>query len=172
MNLLSLSLLGGLLALDGTSLGQFMASRPIVAATLAGWVLGDPVGGLLLGTLLELLHISVLAVGGARFPEVGPASVVAVATAASGPGAGGIALGCMMALIWGQVGGASIVAFRRFNARSLPDPFEGPVEPRAAELSHLKSLGVDFFAWNCPDYSGGTDRNYGCWAVGAELASG
>ncbi|MED5200176.1 MAG: hypothetical protein VYB51_10255 [Gemmatimonadota bacterium] len=43
---MSLAILGGLLALDATSVGQFMISRPLVAGTLAGWWLGDPGVGL------------------------------------------------------------------------------------------------------------------------------
>ncbi len=55
MNILLLSLLGGVLAVDGTSVGQFMVSRPLVAGVLAGWLLGDPMSGLWVGGILELL---------------------------------------------------------------------------------------------------------------------
>ena len=44
-----LALLGSWAALDGTSIGQIMVSRPIVSATLAGWLVGDPATGLLVG---------------------------------------------------------------------------------------------------------------------------
>ena len=54
MELALVALLGGVLALDGTSVGQFMLSRPVVAGALTGWMLGDPALGLLIGTLLEL----------------------------------------------------------------------------------------------------------------------
>ena len=37
---LALSAMGGAISLDGTSAGQFMVSRPLVAATLAGWIVG------------------------------------------------------------------------------------------------------------------------------------
>jgi mannose/fructose/N-acetylgalactosamine-specific phosphotransferase system component IIC len=143
LELLSLSLLGGLVALEGTSLGQFMASRPIVAATAAGWVLGDPGSGLLLGGLLELLHLSVMPVGGARFPEVGPAAVVAAATSVAAGGAGGIALGCLMALAWGQLGGASIVVLRRVNGHMAPDPLSHAASPGGTELRHLTATALD-----------------------------
>src|SRR5690606_15616708 len=72
-----LLLLGGWMAVDGTSVGQIMVSRPLVAATLAGWVVGDPLAGLTAGVLLELFHLAVLPVGAARYPEGGPASVLA-----------------------------------------------------------------------------------------------
>ena len=63
---LVLALLGGVLALDGTSLGQFMVSRPLVACVLAGLVAGDPAAGAMAGLVLEALHIAVLPVGAAR----------------------------------------------------------------------------------------------------------
>ena len=43
MDLVWLSLLGGWVATDSTSFAQFMVSRPLVAASLAGWIVGDPV---------------------------------------------------------------------------------------------------------------------------------
>ena len=36
MEIVQVSLLGGLLGLDGTAVGQFMVSRPIVAGALVG----------------------------------------------------------------------------------------------------------------------------------------
>ena len=54
MEILRLSVLGGLLGLDGTAVGQFMVSRPVVAGTLVGWVLGVPGLGLSIGAMLEL----------------------------------------------------------------------------------------------------------------------
>ncbi len=143
MPYVSLSLLGGLLAWDGTSLGQTMMSRPIVAATLAGWVLGDATSGLVLGGVLELLYLSVVPVGGARFPEVGPAAVVGAATAAAAGWGPAIALGCLMALAWGQLGGASIVVLRRINDRLAPNPFAGPVDPTRVERAHLTAMCLD-----------------------------
>jgi len=84
----SLAILGGLLALDATSVGQFMISRPLVAGTLAGWWLGDPGLGLEIGAILELFYLAGVPAGGSRVPETGSASVVAVAVAMS---AGGLA---------------------------------------------------------------------------------
>jgi len=63
VELLPLTLLGGLLALDGTSLGQFMISRPLVAGVLTGWMVGDPLLGLLIGGILEIYFISIFPVG-------------------------------------------------------------------------------------------------------------
>jgi len=51
--------------LDRTACLQGMLCRPLVAAPLAGWLLGVPLGGLEIGTLLELLWLSRLPVGAA-----------------------------------------------------------------------------------------------------------
>src|SRR6187549_2171976 len=122
--LLVLSLLGGLLALDGTSVGQFMFSRPMVAGTLAGGLIGAPMEGFLVGALLEIYLLVSFPVGGSRFPEGGPAAVVAAA-ATDAPG--GLALGVGMGLLWGQVGGLSVTALRMANARLAPDPARSKV---------------------------------------------
>lgn len=58
------ALVGGLLSLDRTAAFQVMVSRPIVAAPVVGYVLGDAVTGLLIGGVLELLFIGGLPVGG------------------------------------------------------------------------------------------------------------
>ena len=42
VTLLPLALLGGMLGLDVVSFPQAMISRPLVAATLAGALVGDP----------------------------------------------------------------------------------------------------------------------------------
>ena len=79
MEIIRVSLLGGLLALDGTSVGQFMVSRPLVAGALVGWLLGDPATGVAVGAILELYLLVSFPTGGSRFPEGATATVVAVA---------------------------------------------------------------------------------------------
>lgn len=143
-DILALTLLGGFLALDGTSMGQFMFSRPLVAATLAGWLVGSPAEGFLVGVLLEIYLLVSFPVGGSRFPEGGPAAVVAasVATASDEPGA--IAIAMALGLVWGQIGGLSITVLRTINARIVPDPARRPVTRREVVRSHLGAIGLDF----------------------------
>ena len=79
MNLLEalpLALLGGLLGLDVVSFPQAMVSRPIVASTLAGTLIGHSESGLLIGVVLELIALDTLPFGASRYPEWGSASVV------------------------------------------------------------------------------------------------
>jgi len=55
--------IGGLIGLDRTALGQFMFSQPIVAGPLVGWILGDPMTGIIIGTVLELIWVLDMPVG-------------------------------------------------------------------------------------------------------------
>jgi mannose/fructose/N-acetylgalactosamine-specific phosphotransferase system component IIC len=144
LTLLLLSLLGGLLALDATSLGQFMLSRPLIAAGLAGMIAGNPAGGIVVGVLLEAIHLAVLPVGAARYPEAGPAAVAA-AGAYAGTTNSQVALlaSVVFMLAWGWVGGRSVEAMRRLNSRTVV-PAEGPIDAVVVERLHLRALGLDF----------------------------
>jgi mannose/fructose/N-acetylgalactosamine-specific phosphotransferase system component IIC len=142
--ILALALLGGLLALDGTSLGQFMISRPLVASTLAGWMVGEPGVGFVVGSLLEIYLLVSFPTGGSRFPEGGPAAVVAAAVAGWGDSPGAVAIGVALGLIWGQLGGLSVTLLRTVNTRLAPDPTRGHVTPAAVVAGHLSALGLDF----------------------------
>ncbi|HJU64989.1 MAG TPA: PTS sugar transporter subunit IIC [Gemmatimonadaceae bacterium] len=67
---------GALIGLDVVSFPQAMISRPLVAATVGGAVLGAPAQGLLLGVVLELIALETLPIGASRYPEWGSASFV------------------------------------------------------------------------------------------------
>ncbi len=144
MTTLPLLVLGGVMALDGTSLGQFMVSRPLVAATLGGFVLGNPMAGLFAGAILELIHLNVLPVGGVGFPETGPASVVAGAAAATSPTAGGLALAVGLGIVWAMLGGVTVTLQRRLNGRLVPRPEEGPVTAERIQTVHIRLILLDF----------------------------
>ncbi|MEX2178650.1 MAG: PTS sugar transporter subunit IIC, partial [Gemmatimonadaceae bacterium] len=98
--LLPLTLLGALLGLDTVSFPQAMLSRPIVAATLGGALMGAPMGGLIIGATLELIALETLPFGASRYPEWGSAAVVGGALFASRPEqpAGGMAMAIIAAL--------------------------------------------------------------------------
>lgn len=146
LELAVLALLGGVVALDTTSVGQFMLSRPLVAGVLAGAVLGDPAEGLLVGGVLEVLHIMIFPIGGGRFPEAGPASIVAVAAAAAvgGEPTAALATGILLGVVWSHLGGLSVGLQRRLNGQIAPDPFAGPLSPGGVVRHHLAAIGLDF----------------------------
>lgn len=143
-----LSMLGGALALDQTSVGQFMLSRPLVSATLTGWILGDPASGLVAGALLEVLVLPAFPVGGARFPEGGPAGVVAAVAAADGTGGvllgPGLAAGVALGAVWSQLGGWTITLLRRVNERFVALPEEKGIRASRIVSGHLAALACDF----------------------------
>src|SRR5688500_4218372 len=131
------------MALDGTSLGQFMVSRPLVASALTGWMIGAPVDGFLVGCLLEIYLLVSFPVGGSHFPEGGPAAVVAAAVAGWGASPGALAIGVTLGLVWGQVGSLSVTALRNNNVRLAPDPAQGRVSARAAVVGHGRAVARD-----------------------------
>lgn len=144
MELWAVTLLGGVLALDATSVGQFMVSRPLVAGALAGWLLGDPALGLTVGAVLELYLLVAFPTGGARFPEGATATVVAVATATYVAVPGSLPLGIGVGLLWGQVGGMTITVQRKINGRLVPEPSDEVMAPGRLVRVHLGAVVMDF----------------------------
>lgn len=144
MELALIALLGGGLALDATSVGQFMLSRPLVAGALTGLMLGDPALGLLVGTLLELYLLAAFPSGGARFPEGTTATVVAVATASASSAPGAVPVAIAVGLLWGQVGGFSITTLRKTNGFIVPEPADSRAGVARIAAAHLTAVGLDF----------------------------
>ena len=141
---MSLAFLGGLLALDATSVGQFMVSRPLVASTLTGWWLGDPALGLEIGAILELFHLAGVPAGGSRVPETGPASVVAVAVALSAGGLAGLAFGVVAGLAVSELGGMTVGFQRHLVGRLFSRIDAGSVTAPKITAAHLLSVFLDF----------------------------
>lgn len=143
--LLLLTLLGGLLAADATTVGQLMLSRPLVAGALAGLAAGDPVRGALMGALLETLHLGVLPVGASRYPEAAPPAVAAAAVYAADPAAGWgtIAALMLLALGWERVGGSTVQWLRKRNATLAVRPGTASLEPRWVSGVHRQAILLD-----------------------------
>ncbi len=116
---LSLLLWGTLVGLDLVSVPQAMISRPLVAGTVAGWLIGDVQAGLRIGVLFELFALDVLPVGAVRYPDYGPATIAAVALAAGSPWQLGLGLSTAMGLVLALLGGWSLQVVRRLNARAI-----------------------------------------------------
>lgn len=152
--ILLLLLLGGVVALDGTAVGQFMISRPLVSGTLAGLLLGDPGTGLLVGCILEGANLGAIPVGASRFQEPGPAAIPATLAAITlGGGGGGLALGVGLGMLMSLLGGESVVFQRRWNGHILADAqdaetlsrrFWGCIVSDGARGVGLTAVGVTF----------------------------
>lgn len=148
MNWLWVALLGGAVGLDGASLAQVMISRPLVAATVTGWILGSPGQGAMLGAILEVFSLVVLPVGAARYPEAGTGAVAASAAfvlAAPEPTAGALVLAVVFGLLWEQVTGATVYQLRLLNERLVGGPAAGGLlSASSLERRHLGAMGIDF----------------------------
>jgi len=117
--LIALLVWGTLVGVDLVSLPQMMIARPLVAGTVAGAILGDIPTGLKLGVVFELLQYDILPVGAVRYPEYGPATVAAVATAHASAGVLGLGLGALVGFVTGLFGGVTINLLRRVNSRII-----------------------------------------------------
>lgn len=119
IDLLPIALLGGLLGLDVVSFPQAMISRPLVAATLAGALIGHSPSGLLIGAALELVALDTLPFGASRYPEWGSAAVVGGAIFATHPThpAGAMEMAIIASLSTAWVGSWTMVKLREWNAR-------------------------------------------------------
>ena len=142
LSLLWLALFGAWVAADGTSFGQFMVSRPFVAAAVAGLIVGDPAAGAMVGVMLEAFHLGVLPVGAARYPEAGPASVVAGAVyAGSDRSPGTLLLVVGFALVWAWLGGHSLHHLRQFNVGFVASRLGGGAS--VLERRHVAAIALD-----------------------------
>lgn len=125
---------GTLVGLDLVSVPQSMISRPLVAGTVAGWLVGDMEAGLRVGALLELFALDVLPIGAVRYPDYGPATIVAVALAANAPWELSLGVSVGVALVLAAIGGWTLQVVRRSNARAI--------QRRAAALSAGESGAI------------------------------
>jgi len=138
---------GVLVGLDLASVAQTMISRPIVAGTVAGFILGDPMTGAATGVILELFALEVLPVGASRYPDYGLGAVAAVATASGAPGVLGSGIGAAVGLLVAYLGGKAIHMVRMENVYDVErhrEALDAGVT-RAVLGVHLRSLGRDVF---------------------------
>ena len=93
-----LSSLGALLALDNALFGQIMLSQPLVVGSLFGGIMGDWSMGFLVGALVQMLWLGVIAVGAYIPPDYTIAGGIAVALTLMLAHTGGNALGSSLML--------------------------------------------------------------------------
>jgi len=110
---------GTLTGIDLASFPQVMMARPLVAGTVAGAIIGDPAGGLVVGAVLELFALEVMPVGAARYPDYGPAAVGGVTLAAGTEGVHGVGLAIAVSMLVAFVGDFTIHLMRWFNTESV-----------------------------------------------------
>ena len=139
---------GTIVALDLVSVPQALLARPLVAATVAGAIAGDPGAGLAVGLLLELFALDVLPVGASRYPDYGPGTVGAVLVVAHQPAPVvwiGAATG--LALVVALAGAASMQWHRHQVARDV-QAHSGQLaagDSSVISMLHLTAIGRDAF---------------------------
>jgi mannose/fructose/N-acetylgalactosamine-specific phosphotransferase system component IIC len=74
--LILISLLGGLIALDKTEACQTMLSQPLLAGLCVGLLLHDLPSGIVMGVLFQLAYFWVMPIGTAAFPDSALGTVV------------------------------------------------------------------------------------------------
>ncbi|HSJ10807.1 MAG TPA: PTS sugar transporter subunit IIC, partial [Longimicrobiales bacterium] len=123
-------------------------SRPLVAGTLAGTIVGYPMEGALVGALLEAISLSILPVGASRYPETGTAAVAA-AGALGLSGAAATAPALLLALMFGllaqRAAGATVRAGRYVNEHLVQAgrPHDDGHVDALIEHRHLASMALD-----------------------------
>jgi mannose/fructose/N-acetylgalactosamine-specific phosphotransferase system component IIC len=110
---------GTVVGLDLVSVPQGLLSRPLVAATVTGLLLGDATGGLLAGMVLELYALDVLPIGASRYPDFSVAAVAGGVAAALVPDALAVGIAGLVGLPMAALGGWTLQKLRRRNAVSV-----------------------------------------------------
>lgn len=136
---------GVALGLDGISVLQSMASRPIVAATLGGLLFGNPSAGFLAGAWLEVVSSRHPPFGAARYPETGPAGLIVGAAYALSETGSVIALLAATIAGWtiGWIGTHSIKRLRLANERAVGTPAAFGGDPSELARRHRRAIRLD-----------------------------
>lgn len=171
------ALWGGVVGLDATAFPQVMVSRPIVAASVTGLLLGRPLEGVAVGVLLEFFALVILPIGAARYPEAGTAAVAATAGYVTVAGDAQrpelLLVAVVFALLWERVCGASVNVLRRYNEHLVAGAEERkPLSERRLERLHLTALAIDFGRGAAVAAGGAALAVWGLAAVGGVGAIG
>lgn len=136
---------GAVVGFDLVSFPQMMLARPLVAGAGAGLILGDVGAGLRIGVLFELFQYDILPVGATRYPEYGPATVVAVGAAHALATPFGVGLAAVVGLFTAMLGGVSLQILRRLNTRAVTAaaPALDVGDRRALYRVHFAGAGRD-----------------------------
>jgi mannose/fructose/N-acetylgalactosamine-specific phosphotransferase system component IIC len=142
LTLTELVVWGVVVGVDFVTMPQALLSRPLVAATVAGWLAGNIESGLVAGITLELYALDVLPIGASWYPEYGVAAVAggtaaALVAPALAPGVAGL-----VALPLALLGGWSILQLRRRNALALARRMERVSAGDSSALGELQHGGM------------------------------
>lgn len=144
-----IAFVGGLIGLDRTAAGQFMVSEPIVAAPLTGWLLGDPIAGIIIGVVLELIWVLDMPIGAfvpadATISAVSATAIAALGSTGSAPlPVIGFSILLTAAMVPVTMRADGII--RHWNSRLADAVVNGsPLSRRALAGAHLSGLPIFF----------------------------
>jgi mannose/fructose/N-acetylgalactosamine-specific phosphotransferase system component IIC len=150
LTIVGIALIGGLIGLDRTAVGQFMISQPIVVGPLTGWILGDPVAGIVIGAVLELIWVLDMPIGAFVPADATISAVSATAIAALGsPGGPSLPVIGFSILLTAAMAPATMKAddiIRHWNSRLDDGLVSGPgLHPgRSLVRAHLSGIPAFF----------------------------
>lgn len=148
---------GGVIGLDATSFPQAMISRPIIAGTITGALVGRPFEGVVVGFLVEVFALITLPIGAAQTPESGTATVAAACgyVMATPPGIdpGHLVLALAFALVWERLTALTVALHRRASGLMLIRA--GAVAPGKLERRHIAAMTLDFLRGATVSAAGG-----------------
>ena len=110
---------GTVVGLDLVSVPQGLLSRPLVAATVTGLLVGNITGGLMAGMVLELYALDVLPIGASRYPDYSVAAVAGGVAGALVTPTLAVGVAGLIGLPMAAVGGWTLQTLRRRNALSV-----------------------------------------------------
>ncbi|MDZ4675432.1 MAG: PTS sugar transporter subunit IIC [Gemmatimonadota bacterium] len=133
---------GAIVGLDLASWPQLMLSRPLVAGSIAGLLVGDIAAGLAVGGVLELFALDVLPIGATQYPDFGVAALTGVVLAAGRPVPAMLGMATGLALVIAILSGPLIERVRRANARAASGAAAALAEGNAHVVSALHLGGL------------------------------
>ena len=121
LEILAVSLWGGLVALDTTAALQILVSHPLVSCSVVGLILGNFPLGFMIGIVLELVWLNEIPVGAAPFAEgnIGAtvAASVAIMTVEQTARSGAVLfLSLMIGVLVSVIGGRLVIFVRYVNS--------------------------------------------------------
>lgn len=133
---------GVIVGLDLVSGPQVMIARPLVAASVAGWVMGDPLAGVTVGVVLELCALEIMPFGGSRYPDYGVAGVVAAAVAAGAPQVVGVGLAVGVGFLVAHLGDVGVQLVRRGSTHDVASHADALARGDVATVHRLHYRGL------------------------------
>ncbi len=150
LELVTVSFWGGIVAMDTTAALQIMISRPLIASSITGLLLGDFQSGFFIGIFLELLWINELPVGAARFSEGNVGATAAAAIAITSKNlifrqVPSLALALIIAIPVSFIGSYLVDYMRRINSKSFENIFKSQyLTIQQVSRAHLSGIGLAF----------------------------